>query len=104
MHFIILGVVFRNSLSFWGLFFLDVLTKLFLYQFFHLAFLGVWNSVHLSEIALFGLERGIEAEDVTGGDKIDDACWRKSIDLMAQDVHDAFSVIGYLSLHLWVII
>lgn len=37
------------------------------------AFLGIGDGVHLAEIALLGVQRGVETEDEAGGYEVDDA-------------------------------
>ena len=57
-------------------------SELLVYEFSHPSLLGIRHGIYLSEVALFRAERRVETENIASGDKIDDARWCKTINLM----------------------
>lgn len=65
------------------------LPKAPIHQFFQRPVLGRFRGVCLDEVVCLGLQFFIKAEDVIGGDEIDDPRGRHAVDLVLQDVPDA---------------
>ena len=60
-----------------------------IHQFLQRSVLGRFRGVGLDEVVGFSLQLLVEAEDVIGGDEIDDPRGRHAVDLVLQDVADA---------------
>ena len=79
------------------------LSEFLFYQLLHPAFFGIWYGVHLPEVALLGLQRGVETKDVSCSNKIDDSSRRKSVYLMVEYVQNAFTFVGDFATHFGVV-
>lgn len=74
------------------------LPKALIHQFLQNSILGSFRGVGLDEVVGFGLQLLVEAEDVIGGDEIDDPRGRHAVDLVLQDVPDARFIVRVRSL------
>jgi len=75
------------------------LSKRLIHQLLQGPLLGGFGGVGLDEVVGFGFQGLVKAQDVIGGDQVDDSCRRHAVDLVLQNMADSQAKAEEAALH-----